>query len=177
MEEIDTNRLSANRHDEFQNINHQATETANITIKSALLINGGAAVAVLSLLASFISKDKDMSAVVSATAPALLYFAWGVAISVVALALAYFTHYANLIRINHENTKYRTLADWGKRLVHTVAAIFALIPILCFVLGAYQMKEVVTAHKSLSRTETRLSLTALTKFLCQNVLPCKPKSN
>ena len=76
------------REEEFaRQTNDAAINGANLAIRMALLINGGAAVALLTFVGNLPAGQKQ------AIARTLDWFAWGVAAALAALALAYFTNY------------------------------------------------------------------------------------
>ncbi len=132
--------------EEFQMVNEKAIDTSNIVLKSALLINGGAAVAVLGFVASIVKDNGDLAALLEGVANALMYFAWGVAAAVIALALAYLTHYTMLVVLN-KRTEGKS--SWLSRFVngsfHVLAFLASLSAIGLFVLGAYQVKETISS--------------------------------
>jgi hypothetical protein len=77
-----------NRSNEFaRQINEAAINAANLTLRMALLINGGAAVALLTFVGDLPAEQKR------AVAATLDWFAWGVAAAVAGLACAYFTNH------------------------------------------------------------------------------------
>ncbi|MDO8288768.1 MAG: hypothetical protein Q7T44_06070 [Parvibaculum sp.] len=70
-------------------------ESANLALKSLLLLNGGACIALLGFLASVFSSDAQYADKVSALQPfisALIKFTWGAAFAVLATAVAYFVN-------------------------------------------------------------------------------------
>jgi hypothetical protein len=69
-------------------INEAAINAASLTLRMALLINGGAAVALLTFVGSLPAEQKR------AVAATLDWFAWGVAAAVAGLACAYFTNHS-----------------------------------------------------------------------------------
>src|SRR5262245_35097145 len=68
-------------------INEAAINAANLTLRVALLINGGAALALLTFVGALPAEQKR------AVAATLDWFAWGVAAAVAGLACAYFTNH------------------------------------------------------------------------------------
>jgi hypothetical protein len=131
--------------DEFQMINEKAADTSNFFLKSAVLINGGASIAVLGFVASASQSGLDLKEMVPLVLGALLWFAWGLTASVVSVALAYLTHYAQLVRINNKKTEDETWWTANKRLLHLAAGAGALASIAFFVLGCYAVKEAILA--------------------------------
>ena len=68
-------------------INEAAINAANLTLRMVLLVNGGAAVALLTFIGSLPGEQKR------AVAATLDWFAWGVAAALAGLACAYFTNH------------------------------------------------------------------------------------
>jgi hypothetical protein len=67
--------------------NEAALKTSELALRMSLLINGGAAVALLTFVGSLDAKQKV------AIADSLIWFAGGVVLAVLAIGAAYFTHY------------------------------------------------------------------------------------
>jgi Trk-type K+ transport system membrane component len=68
-------------------INDAAINGANLALRMALLINGGAAITLLTFVGDLPAEQKR------AVAATLDWFAWGVAAAMAALAFAYFTNH------------------------------------------------------------------------------------
>jgi hypothetical protein len=68
-------------------INEAAINAANLTLRMALLVNGGAAAVLLTFVGSLPAEQRR------AVAATLDWFAWGVAAAVAGLACAYFTNH------------------------------------------------------------------------------------
>src|SRR5262245_36216558 len=76
------------RSNEFaRQINEAAINAANLTLRMALLVNGGAAAVLLTFVGSLPAEQRR------AVAATLDWFAWGVAAAVAGLACAYFTNH------------------------------------------------------------------------------------
>ena len=89
------------RSNEFaRQINEAAINAANLTLRMALLINGGAAVALLTFVGALPAEQKR------AVAATLDWFAWGVAAAVAGLACAYFTNHGLAVQ-----ERSKTFAD------------------------------------------------------------------
>jgi hypothetical protein len=74
--------------DEFRTqVNQAAIQGGNLALRMGLIINGGAAIALLPFIGNLPTDQKR------AAAASLAYFAWGVAVATGALATAYFTNY------------------------------------------------------------------------------------
>lgn len=65
-----------------------ALDAANLAIRSIILVNGGAVVALLAFLSSLESNQADKFQMTSLVAP-IEWFAWGVGFGLTASALAY----------------------------------------------------------------------------------------
>jgi len=74
-------------------VNQATIESANIALKTLIVINGGAAIAVLTFLGGVASKDKIDFASVAAVAYTIRYFTFGVALTLAAMAFSYLTNY------------------------------------------------------------------------------------
>lgn len=122
--------------DQFQMINEKTIDTSSAFIKSTLLINGGAVIAIMGLIASLISAGYPGTVdMVGKATGALKLFSWGVATSSLSFALAYFTHLALL-----ENFNAQTKDDWiwtskNKKLVHMIAILASAASLVLFILG------------------------------------------
>lgn len=83
----------------FHHVNKAAIDASYIALRTAVLINGGAAVAVLAFLGSLASSDKVQFGQISQMASSLKLFAWGVASAAFAMVTAYLTNYFITCRI------------------------------------------------------------------------------
>jgi hypothetical protein len=71
----------------FDSVNRAAIDAGNLAFRMALLVNGGAAVALLSFVGGLAADQKR------ALAPTLVWFAWGVVAAGAGIAFTYFTNY------------------------------------------------------------------------------------
>ena len=71
--------------------NTAAIEVANLALRTAMLINGGAAISVLAFIGGLASRDKVSLQAITQTAATLVWFATGVAVATLSMGLAYFT--------------------------------------------------------------------------------------
>jgi len=156
---FDVNRGDAHRaHDgnaEFHTyVNKAAMDGANLALRTLIIINGGAAVAVLTFLGGVASKTQIDFAKVGVVAGTLQWFAWGVALGVLAMVLAYFTNYsmaaiAGKRSLHYEHPFVRDTgasAFWVKLnlLFHAIAIAAALGSLLSFMLGMFATSHAVT---------------------------------
>ena len=129
--------------------NEQAVANANATLRSLLLINGGAAVALLAFIGSLISSDEVQLApsIDMLTAP-LMWFAWGVSASVLGMAFAYITNYSisgHAFALYREDPKAEK--KWLRIAIpfQVAAILVAIASLSCFVLGILAIRTAVTA--------------------------------
>jgi hypothetical protein len=84
--------------DEFSlSTNDSTIKSADAVLRNCLLINGGAAVAILAFVGAVISKGAESHKIIGDIAGGLTYFAWGVIASVVALGLSYIVHFLTYV--------------------------------------------------------------------------------
>jgi hypothetical protein len=146
------NRQAADRaHDKsrerFNHVNEAAIKGANLALLMVLLINGGAAIALLTFIRDLPANQKG------AVAGTLVWFTWGVATAMLALAFAYFTNYA---MAQAEGSK--TWQDeppyvvdgtataswyWLNGVFHIAAVIFGLGSLILFILGMLSVRSVL----------------------------------
>jgi hypothetical protein len=128
-------------------VNQAAMESANMALRTLVLINGGAAVAVLAFLGAVAAKDKINFSKIGDVAFTIRYFAIGVALACAGMALAYFTNY---FMAGVETHKDRTYVhpfvsdnDKTKRMkrfntvFHVFSFLCALSSLILFVVGMY----------------------------------------
>jgi len=126
-----------------KHLNDKIMDTANLFLRSAILINGGAAVAVLGFIASISKADDSFHSVIFRVADAVVLFAFGAAVGVVGIALAYFTNYAAAARLNQHDRPLEKRYLVVKRVLHLSALIASVTTIVLFVLGALSVKSAI----------------------------------
>jgi hypothetical protein len=132
-------------------VNEAAIKAGETVIKTAILINGGACVAILAFLGSLASQGRIGSAQLSDVAGALASFAFGVAVGALAAGAAYATNYliaqlsasrareweAPFIRDGQKSKRRRHIA-W---CFHVLAVFFGAGSVLAFVIGIVQVRQ------------------------------------
>lgn len=150
------NRQIAERHHDKETEfarggNQAAVENANIALRTLVLINGGAAVAVLAFLGGIVQTNTAelLDDLDNLTLP-VVWFAWGVALAAFGIGLAYFTNYCitcSISRREHnyehpyvvETQKSRHWGRWG--IFFQVLAVMAAFGSLgCFLTGMYSVR-------------------------------------
>lgn len=134
--------------------NQAAIGNANIALRTLVLVNGGAAVAILAFLGGIVETDTNafLEDVEQATAP-VVSFAWGVALATLGIGLAYFTNYCITTSIWARQHIYehpyvevtersRRWEKWGI-FFQVFAVISALASLGCFLMGMYTVRTAV----------------------------------
>ena len=128
-------------------LNHAGLATSSRSMgpdpRSSLLINGGAAVAVLGFVASISSAEAVSGKTIDGVADALMWFAWGAVGSAVGLALAYFTNYAALWANNRTASQGQGGIFLLKRAIHMLAILCATSTMVFFVLGTLAVRAAI----------------------------------
>jgi hypothetical protein len=132
-------------------VNQATIESANIALKTLIVINGGAAIAVLTFLGGIASKDKIDFASVAAVAYTIRYFAFGVALTLAAMAFSYLTNY---LMAGIEMSRLRTFTHpyvsegpttankkWWNRVFHILSFGSALASLILFLIGMYSASD------------------------------------
>ncbi|SDF92359.1 hypothetical protein [Alloyangia pacifica] len=129
----------------FKHMNEKVIDTANLFLRSAILINGGAAVAVLGFVASIAKADKAYSEAIVGVADAISYFALGAVAGVLGIAIAYLTNYAALATLNQRGGTREKFFGNVKRFVHLFALVVAASTVAFFLLGVFEVKSAITS--------------------------------
>ncbi|ABE62928.1 hypothetical protein Nham_2131 [Nitrobacter hamburgensis X14] len=152
------NRENAHRqHDAtrelFHYINKASIEAGNIALKTLVVINGSAAITILTFLGGVAAKREIDFLKVANVASTIKWFAFGVALAVLAMALSYLTNYtmAGTIaskRATYEHPfivdgpKFRTWRRWNI-LFHIAAVLVAFVSLGLFVYGMFLTSDAV----------------------------------
>jgi hypothetical protein len=135
--------------DEFHRYTNEASiNGANLALRMALLINGGAAIALLSF-DGHLPTDQ-----MKAVANTLLWFAWGVLASVAGIALAYFTNYCMAGVAASKNKSYdppyvmEGPGTWkwvyANRAFHVLAVASGVSSLILFIVGMFAVRAALT---------------------------------
>jgi hypothetical protein len=129
-------------------INEAAINAANLTLRMALLINAGAAIALLTFVGGLPAEQRR------AVAATLDWFAWGIAAAVAGLACAYFTNHGLAVQersktftdvppyvINGANTK-----RWSYVVLvfRVLAIIVGSASVVLFLVGMLSVRAALT---------------------------------
>ena len=161
------NRETAQRDHDFEldhalRLNEATINNGNLAARSLLIINGGAAIAVLALIGRLVPSNPDDWVKISPLLESLMWFAWGVIVTAMAMMFAYFTNYCHAsvsyardrfyehpyIRETEKSLMWRKIGIAGQ----AATIIFAGFAIVCFVLVIREMDETVKAFQSVAPT-------------------------
>jgi hypothetical protein len=135
-------------------VNKATIDSANLALRFLIVINGGAAIAVLTFLGGVASKDNIDFGKVGDVAHTLRYFAIGVALALAGMAFSYLTNY---FMVSIESSKKKSFehpylvdgpkTDLMRRLngvFHVGAFLSALVSLSLFVVGMYIASDKIT---------------------------------
>jgi hypothetical protein len=131
----------------FYRVNDATIATGTLAVRMSLLVNGGAAIAILAFI-------KDLSAANKAVvANGLAWFAWGAATAVAGIGLAYFTNYYTAEFISRKqlssqapfvrDTPASEKAARLKTIFHFFALAVSIASLSLFVRGMFAVKTAI----------------------------------
>jgi hypothetical protein len=133
--------------------NVAAIEGTNLTLRTAMLINGGAAISVLAFAGGLASRDKVPLGQLTEIAATLMWFAFGVAVATLSMGLAYFTNlcvaatgFSQLKTYEHpylRDTNKSRAFKWGGEVFRWLAVIGAVASLVLFICGMFAVKNAV----------------------------------
>ncbi len=129
----------------FKRMDEQTIASSNAVLRSLILVNGGAAVAVLAFVGSLAGNEKiEASEGLAALTYPLVWFGWGVAIAVASMILAYFTHYFTAAYAQAEPPAHK-LPERLRAVFHFFGILTALGSLIFFLIGMYEVRGSVLA--------------------------------
>jgi hypothetical protein len=143
-------------------LNHQASVTSGAAaIRTVLLINGGAAGAILAFIGGMASQGRISVVDINNIANGLTSFGFGVFTAALAMALGYLANRTILATVVCP-TKARNLASWVAQVAAVAAFVFSLA---LFVIGLCQVRAAIGEMKFLPpQTTTRERTTSSINF-------------
>jgi hypothetical protein len=128
-----------------------ASKSAEVAVKTSVLVNGGAAVAVLALMGGMLGKDILTVRQVADVSSSLMWFACGVGAGITALAFIYLMNYSAAARTRWQIRVYEapfvqdTPQSWYMRhvytIAHTIAVAVAVISVGLFIYGVLDVRD------------------------------------
>ena len=132
-------------------------QSGQVTIRTAALINGGAAVVVLGFVGGLIGQGKVELGQVNTIAGSLMWFVYGVASAVCSLGSSYIVNYCRRWQVETlqetDAPPYfvRTAAtDWWKqitRVFQLIALVVGVLSLVFFVIGMWDLRESIALLK------------------------------
>ena len=129
------------RWDFFQTTREAVFKTIEALLKTIILVNGGAAVAILAFIGGLASQSRIQMGQLSSVANSLLIFAFGVFAAVVAMALNYGTLYSTAM----DAQSFKEDSPWAttKRIIEFTSLVVTAISILLFIYGALTVRDAI----------------------------------
>jgi hypothetical protein len=140
----------------YGSVNESTIKSGDAVLRACLLINGGAAVAILAFMGTVISREPTTSSkVIAQIAPNLNWFVGGVVAAVVAMGLTYVVHFLTYLRATSQKKVWEHpyiapgehTATWGwlKTVLHWVTILLAFLSVGFFVFGLLAMERAATS--------------------------------
>jgi hypothetical protein len=152
-------RQDAHRaHDELsafhRSVNDAAIKSAEVALRAALLINGGAAVAILAFIGGLAAQDRIKLEQLNEVANSLMLFAFGVVAAVAGMGLDHLPNYltgvhaTSFVRWSQHpyirpGPKTSRLARL-RTLVHVVGVLVGVGSVVLFVCGMYDVRNSIS---------------------------------
>lgn len=151
-------RAAERAHDKHTDFLFRMNEAANIAanngLRALIIINGGAVIAFLAFIGHLIAiEDREYVNSLDALSSPLIYFAWGIALGAIAMVGAYLATYLTAFSAHLEEYIYEHpyTRSTGKSkcvgsiasAVQIIALIVAISSLVIFVLGIYEIREVI----------------------------------
>lgn len=154
MKRADAHRAHDNLTNFYNSTNDHSIKSAELILRTCILINGGAAVAVLAFLGSLASKGSDIFDQLMPVAESLVKFGLGVFAATVAMGASYGVHYFVGFHANSQQKiwEHPFIKDgkssklWGglKIAVHWIAIALAIASVGFFVCGIYSVRDAIS---------------------------------
>lgn len=146
-------RAYDNNNEFVRGSNEAAINNANYALRTLVLINGGAAVAILAFIGSLVSGSDTFGSHLTELASPLMWFAWGVALATIGVGLAYVTNYCITGSAAHKTyhnehpfvreTKASKRWFWAGTVFQILAMAAAIASLVMFVLGMYEIRAAI----------------------------------
>lgn len=129
----------------FKHMNDMNVGLGQAFFRSCILINGGAAVAILGFVASVARADDSFQGMIVGVAVALMFFAWGIMFAVGGIATSYLMGFTAIAGLNAKSAKVDRGLRFANMALHLVAIAAAALAAFSFLRGAWAVKAAVTA--------------------------------
>jgi hypothetical protein len=131
--------------------NEAAVKSGEVILRTCLLINGGAAIAVLAFMGNVIAKDPSSHRLLADVSGGLNDFFFGVGFAVIAMGLTYVDHLLNWKHAISQKEVWKPpyielgkgTVFWGgvKNGVHVTTVVLVVLSVVMFVLGLVSVEH------------------------------------
>ena len=153
----DEKRRAHDRFAEFHlALSESAIKSSELTLRTAVLINGGAAISVLAFIGG--PQGRIGISQLGGIADCLILFALGVASATAGICFSYLTHYftfagqeSNKLSGEPPFVQSGPTTKWWKlsaRVVYDLAILACLASLILFVMGMFDVKDAITAFSN-----------------------------
>jgi hypothetical protein len=136
-------------------LSESAIKSSELTLRTAVIINGGAAISVLAFIAA---QGRIGISQLGGIADCLILFALGVASATAGMCFSYLTHYftfagqeSNKLSGEPPFVQSGPTTKWWKlsaRVVYDLAILACLASLILFVMGMFDVKDAITAFSN-----------------------------
>jgi hypothetical protein len=127
--------------DDSWKANHEATvASGTLAIRTMLLINGGAVLAVLGFIGGIAGQGRVCSRDLNQIAASLTPFGLGVVFVALATAMAYLANRAILATVGVPPT---TLRNWRSGILQVLAALSVVLSLVAFMCGLFEIRSTI----------------------------------
>jgi hypothetical protein len=155
-EQVRKERRAHDRFAEFHlALSESAIKSSELTLRTAVIINGGAAISVLAFIAA---QGRIGISQLGGIADCLILFALGVASATAGMCFSYLTHYftfagqeSNKLSGEPPFVQSGPTMKWWKlsaRVVYDLAILACLASLILFVMGMFDVKDAITAFSN-----------------------------
>lgn len=131
------------RIDLFKHMNETNVGLGQSFFRSCILINGGAAVAILGFVASIARADDSYSGMITGVATALMFFAWGLMAAMAGIGCSYFMGAFAINSLSASSSGIKRCLTIANSVFHVLAIAAAVAAAVCFLRGAWAVKAAV----------------------------------
>ena len=152
----DAERKHENKIENFRESNKAAIASGTLALRTALVVNGGAVLAVLALVGNALSKvDITLVKQMLQVTNSLTWFVAGIVSALVAMASSYLNHYSHAgfynshtsiwkhpyLEIGHTTNNWK----WAVRLTQFATVLLTVLSVGLFVFGVMAVRDAIRA--------------------------------
>lgn len=129
--------------DLFKHMNETNVGLGQSFFRSCILINGGAAIAILGFVASVARADEGYAGMITGVATALMLFAWGLMAAMAGIGCSYFMGATAINGLSARSSSVERCFNVANSVFHVLAVAAAVTAAVCFLRGAWAVKAAV----------------------------------